>query len=86
MPFEKIDYSALRAALTVLRLLQGVVTGTLLVTPNCLMFDPNVSDPLVLEHGADKYCVMVPMDYIVSAALYTDIAHMKVKDRGNIPL
>ncbi|XP_043230957.1 nuclear receptor coactivator 7-like isoform X2 [Amphibalanus amphitrite] len=65
---------------------QGVVTGTLLVTPNCLMFDPNVSDPLVLEHGADKYCVMVPMDYIVSAALYTDIAHMKVKDRGNIPL
>ncbi|XP_037083133.1 oxidation resistance protein 1-like isoform X2 [Pollicipes pollicipes] len=64
---------------------QGVVTGTLLVTPNCLMFDPNVSDPLVLEHGADRYCVMVPMDYIVSAALFTDIAHMKVKDRGNIP-
>ena len=34
---------------------QGVVSGTLLVTPNAIMFDPNVSDTLVIEHGADMY-------------------------------
>lgn len=26
---------------------EGVVAGVLLVTPNAVMFDPNVSDPLV---------------------------------------
>ena len=36
-------------------LFQGVVSGTLLVTPNAIMFDPNVSDTLVIEHGADMY-------------------------------
>lgn len=61
---------------------QGVVVGILLVTPNCVMFDPNVSDPLVLEHGVDRYGVIVPMDNVVTAAIYRDIAHMRVKDRG----
>ncbi len=37
------------------RLFQGVVSGTLLVTPNAIMFDPNVSDTLVIGHGADLY-------------------------------
>ena len=31
------------------------MSGTLLVTPNAIMFDPNVSDTLVIEHGADMY-------------------------------
>ncbi|XP_076362053.1 oxidation resistance protein 1-like isoform X2 [Tachypleus tridentatus] len=58
---------------------QGVVSGVLLVTPNALMFDPNVSDPLVLEHGAESYGVIVPMEMVFRAALYHDIAHMRVK-------
>ncbi|KAK3087028.1 hypothetical protein FSP39_000610 [Pinctada imbricata] len=58
---------------------QGVVSGVLLVTPNAVMFDPNVSDPLVLEHGAEHYGVIAPMDMVVSAAMYHDIAAMKVK-------
>uniref|UniRef100_A0A1I7XNF2 LysM domain-containing protein n=1 Tax=Heterorhabditis bacteriophora TaxID=37862 RepID=A0A1I7XNF2_HETBA len=33
----------------------GTVSGTLLVTPNCLMFDPDVSHPLVRENGQDLY-------------------------------
>ena len=60
-------------------LLQGVVSGVLLVTPNAIMFDPNVSDPLVIEHGADAYGMMAPMDTIISAAMYHDIAAMKLK-------
>ncbi len=58
---------------------QGVVSGVLLVTPNALMFDPNVSDPLVIEHGTELYGVTVPMELVLKTALYTDIAHMRVK-------
>lgn len=50
----------------------------LLVTPNAVMFDPNVSDPLVIEHSAESYGVIAPMEFIVNAAIYYDIAHMRV--------
>ncbi|MPC20043.1 Nuclear receptor coactivator 7 [Portunus trituberculatus] len=63
---------------------QGVVAGVLLVTPNAVMFDPNVSDPLVIEHGPESYGVIAPMEFVVNAALYYDIAHMRVKDT-NLP-
>lgn len=56
---------------------QGVVSGVLLVTPNAVMFDPNVSDPLVIEHGADTYGVIAPMDMIISCAMYHDIVAMR---------
>lgn len=36
------------------------------------MFDPDVSHPLVIENGADRYGMVVAMDTIVSAALYKD--------------
>ncbi|XP_071142987.1 oxidation resistance protein 1-like isoform X1 [Mytilus edulis] len=58
---------------------QGVVSGVLLVTPNAVMFDPNVSDPLVIEHGADTYGVIAPMDMIISCAMYHDIVAMNRK-------
>ena len=57
---------------------QGVVAGVLLVTPNTVMFDPNVSDALVMEHGAEAYGVIAPVEFVVNAALYPDIAHMRV--------
>lgn len=59
---------------------QGVVGGVLLVTPNAVMFDPNVSDPLVIEHGPESYGVIAPMEFVVNAAIYHDIAHMRVGD------
>ena len=51
----------------------------LLVTPNAVMFDPNVSDPLVIENGAGDYGMIAPMDTVLSAALYHDIASMQLK-------
>lgn len=57
---------------------QGVVGGVLLVTPNAVMFDPNVSDTLVIEHGPESYGVIAPMEFIVNAAIFNDIAHMRV--------
>uniref|UniRef100_A0A131YWP9 Oxidation resistance protein 1 n=1 Tax=Rhipicephalus appendiculatus TaxID=34631 RepID=A0A131YWP9_RHIAP len=59
---------------------QGVVMGTLLVTPNNVMFIPNVSDALVMEHGSECYEVTAPMDMVVAAALYNDITHMRLRD------
>nr|XP_034841347.1 nuclear receptor coactivator 7 isoform X18 [Maniola hyperantus] len=56
---------------------QGVVSGVLLVTPNAVMFDPNVSDTLVMEHGPESYGVIAPMEYVVNAAIFYDIAHMR---------
>ena len=38
---------------------EGFINGTLLVTPNSFMFDPNVSDALVLERGHEHYAVQV---------------------------
>jgi len=52
--------------------------GVLLVTPNAVMFDPNVSDPLVIEHGPESYGVIAPMELVVNAAIFHDIAHMRV--------
>ncbi|XP_066137531.1 nuclear receptor coactivator 7 isoform X3 [Euwallacea fornicatus] len=57
---------------------EGVVSGVLLVTPNAVMFDPNVSDPLVIEKGPEAYGVIAPMEFVVNVAIYNDIAHMRV--------
>ncbi|XP_060518604.1 oxidation resistance protein 1 isoform X9 [Cylas formicarius] len=57
---------------------EGVVAGVLLVTPNAVMFDPYVSDPLVIEKGPEAYGVVAPMEFVVNIAIYTDIAHMRV--------
>ncbi|XP_063223765.1 oxidation resistance protein 1 isoform X4 [Bacillus rossius redtenbacheri] len=64
---------------------QGVVGGVLLVTTNAVMFDPNVSDPLVIEHGPESYGVVVPMEFVVNAAIYNDIAHMRVGNSVELP-
>lgn len=51
------------------------------MTPNAVMFDPDVSDPLVLERGgADSYGFIAPMECVANAAIYSDIATMRVKD------
>ncbi|CAF0812673.1 unnamed protein product [Didymodactylos carnosus] len=50
------------------------VSGTLLVTPNAVMFDPDVLDPLVKHNGIDKYGLIIRMEMIAGIALYEDIA------------
>ncbi|KAK3725721.1 hypothetical protein QZH41_018908, partial [Actinostola sp. cb2023] len=55
---------------------QGVVSGVVLITPHSVIFNPNVSDPLVMDRGRDSYCIKTPMSAVTSAALYKDIAAM----------
>ncbi|CAF0829258.1 unnamed protein product [Adineta steineri] len=50
------------------------IAGTLLVTPNAVMFDPDVLDPLVKEHGIDKYGLIIRMNLLAGIALYDDLA------------
>ncbi|CAB3398512.1 unnamed protein product [Caenorhabditis bovis] len=51
----------------------GTVSGTLLVTPNCLMFDPDVCHPLVKENGPDLYGMVANMDEIVAVSVYKEV-------------
>lgn len=60
---------------------RGVVSGTLLVTPNAIMFDPYVMDRLVIEHSPEEYGMMAPMECIMSATLYHDISRMNGKSQ-----
>ena len=55
-------------------MLQGIIGGTLLVTSNTVMFDPFMSDPLVIEHGSDDYHVAASLDSIMQITIYEDIA------------
>jgi hypothetical protein len=48
----------------------GTVTGTLLITPNCVMFDPDLTHPLVKENGPDLYGMVANMDDIVSVSVF----------------
>ena len=48
----------------------------LIVTPNAVMFDPDVTDPVVKENGAEMYGVITPLDTIIALALYHDISAM----------
>lgn len=52
---------------------QGIVNGVLLLTPNAVMFDPNVSDPLVKEHGPVAFSMITPLDSIARAVVYHSI-------------
>ena len=47
------------------------------MTPNAIMFDPDLLDDRVLEEGAEHYGVVVYMDTVMSAALYHDLAAIR---------
>lgn len=51
--------------------MDGIVTGTLLVTPNALMFDPDAAHPLVIENGQDLYIMMARLVYIMRLLILT---------------
>uniref|UniRef100_A0A0R3RHT4 LysM domain-containing protein n=1 Tax=Elaeophora elaphi TaxID=1147741 RepID=A0A0R3RHT4_9BILA len=50
--------------------MNGTVTGTLLVTPNALMFDPDVVHPLVVENGQDLYIMMARIEEVMSVTMF----------------
>ena len=59
---------------------QGVVPGVLLVTPRTVMFNPSVSDHLVIDRGREAYTVKTPMKAVKDIAYYQDIAALVLGD------
>ena len=55
---------------------QGVVKGCLLITPHAVIFNPDVSEILVVDRGAEYYHVNFPMDSVCAAGVFDDIASM----------
>ena len=52
------------------------MSGILLVTPQTLMFNPDVSDHLVMDRGRDIYIVHAPLKSISRVSYFEDIAAM----------
>ncbi|XP_065843900.1 oxidation resistance protein 1-like isoform X2 [Oscarella lobularis] len=59
---------------------QGVATGMMTVTAQCLMFNPSVLDPLVIERGLDVYSLIIPIESVASCSAYDDFAKLQQKD------
>ncbi|KAK7091174.1 oxidation resistance protein 1-like isoform X2 [Littorina saxatilis] len=59
------------------------IAGTLLVTPNAIMFDPDVLDEKVKREGPEQFGVVIYMDTIITAALYHDLSAMRYHQRSN---
>lgn len=59
----------------------GTVTGTLLVTPNCLMFDPDLSHPLVKENGTDLYGMVANLEDVTSVSVYKHIGDLTGEEK-----
>ncbi|MCP9264672.1 hypothetical protein DINM_022810 [Dirofilaria immitis] len=64
--------------------MNGTVTGTLLVTPNALMFDPDVVHPLVLQNGQDVYIMMAQIEEVVSVTMFKSTTLTDAKGDGKV--
>ena len=49
--------------------ISGIVSGSLLVTPKVVMFNPSLNDPLVQENDPDSYQLVTPAELIVNFAI-----------------
>ena len=51
---------------------RGVVSGSILFTPNAVIFDPDPKDPLVEELEPEAFQIIAPMEFVVNAAIFLD--------------
>lgn len=56
----------------------GTVSGTLLVTPGAMMFDPDLTHPLVVENGQDLYIMMAKYVFPLLLLRAKWISHQRV--------
>jgi len=72
---------------------RGVVFGSLLVTPKTAMFNPNLTDLLVMEtEQPDGYQIVAPSDLVVNYAIFNDFykfnssfgIDVKEEDKGTL--
>merc|ERR1712013_403291 len=51
---------------------RGVVSGSVLFTPNAVIFDPDPKDPLVEELEPEAFQIIAPMEFVVNAAIFLE--------------
>lgn len=57
---------------------EGCVSGTLIITPQTLMFDPSVHDRLVQERGQSYFQWQIELRQVRTVAVYSDPRAMRL--------
>ena len=67
-----IEYQFIKLKVRHITLGRGVVMGSVLFTPNAVIFDPDPKDPLVEELEPEAFQIIAPMEFVVNAAIFLD--------------
>jgi len=69
---EIIEYQFIKLTVRHITSGRGVVGGSVLFTPNAVIFDPDPKDPLVEELEPEAFQIIAPMEFVVNAAIFLD--------------
>ena len=67
-----VEYQFIKLKVRHITLGRGVVSGSILFTPNAVIFDPDPKDPLVEELEPEAFQIIAPMEFVVNAAIFLD--------------
>ena len=56
---------------------KGIVSGSLLLTPKVVMFNPSLNDPLVQDGDPDQYQLVSPSELVVNMAILKDFVKFR---------
>ena len=69
---EIVEYQFIKLRVRHITAGRGVVSGSVLFTPNAVIFDPDPKDPLVEELEPEAFQIIAPMEFVVNAAIFYD--------------
>lgn len=69
---EIVEYQFIKLRVRHITSGRGVVSGSVLFTPNAVIFDPDPQDPLVEELEPEAFQIIAPMEFVVNAAIFYD--------------
>ena len=69
---EVVEYQFIKLRVRHITAGRGVVGGSILFTPNAIIFDPDPADPLVEELEPEAFQIIAPMEFVVNAAIFLD--------------
>jgi len=69
---EIIEYQFIKLRVRHITSGRGVVGGSVLFTPNAVIFDPDPKDPLVEELEPEAFQIIAPMEFVVNAAIFLE--------------
>ena len=69
---EIVEYQFIKLRVRHITTGRGVVGGSVLFTPNAVIFDPDPTDPLVEELEPEAFQIIAPMEFVVNAAIFND--------------